>query len=162
MASYKGTTIRPGTDADVAAQVAAIDRGAAAPVTTPAAPPTPANVYKDTGVNSRSYEGSSDQRIDTALEGQTARAERSANQKISQRDIFNSQLNLYQGQIDATNQIYAQKLGEAKTQGVSNLGSGRAIQARSGLLGSDFASSQNADITAQNTEIGRASCRERV
>ena len=124
-------------------------RAAAMGITIPGV--TPAKVYKDTGINTGSFKGSIDDRTDTALEQDTSRARRSANQNISERDIFNSQLNLYQGQIDATNQIYAQKLGEARTQGISNLGSERAMQARGGLLGSDFAGAQNALVTTQNT-----------
>lgn len=56
-----------------------------------------------------------------------------------------------QSQIDAINQVYNQKLSEAKIVGEGRLGTGRATQARSGLLGSDFAAGQNDKITNLNT-----------
>lgn len=59
----------------------------------------------------------------------------------------------FQAQIDAINQLYNQKLAEAQTQGQGRLGSSRAIQARSGVLGSDFGTAQTANVETYNRGI---------
>ncbi len=89
---------------------------------------------------------------DRILAQQQARAERNASQEINEDDIYRDQLAMFQKEIDATNQIYAQMMADQKIEGRGNLGSAGAIQARSGLLGSDFASGQNAEVTKQNRE----------
>ena len=64
-----------------------------------------------------------------------------------------AQLALHQTEIDATNQIYDEQLNQARLQGEGRLGSTRAIGARGGILGSDFASSQKQEqITANNAQ----------
>ena len=64
-----------------------------------------------------------------------------------------AQLRLHQAEIDATNQIYDEQLNQARLQGEGRLGSTRAIGARGGILGSDFASSQKQEqITANNAQ----------
>lgn len=72
---------------------------------------------------------------------------------VNEDEIRNKTLNQFQAEIDASNQIYADKLREAKVQGLSRLGSGRATAARSGLLGSDFGNAQNDKIAADNAAI---------
>lgn len=59
----------------------------------------------------------------------------------------------FQAQIDAVNAVYQQKLAEASRIGEGRLGTGRAIQARSGTLGSDFAAAQTNNISGYNTGI---------
>lgn len=71
---------------------------------------------------------------------------------VDENAIYQNKLNQFQSEIDATNKIYAQKLAETQTQGLGNLGSSRAIQARSGLLGSDYGASQTANVTTQNNQ----------
>lgn len=72
-------------------------------------------------------------------------------------------LGQFQGEIDATNGIYASKLQDAKnassTRLTSDLGTNAAQQARRGLLGSDFGSGQtgaikNSSDTALKTTEG--------
>lgn len=58
-----------------------------------------------------------------------------------------------QTEIDATNRLYADKLNEAKQQGIGRIGSGNAIQSRRGLIGSDFGAAQGQQIIQQNNEI---------
>jgi len=71
-----------------------------------------------------------------------------AEQRRSQR----AQLKLHQAEIDATNQVYDQLLNEARVQGQGRIGSTRAIGARGGLLGSDFAGAQKAGQQAANKQ----------
>lgn len=72
---------------------------------------------------------------------------------VNEGDIRSRVLGNFQKEIDAQNQIYAEKLNEARVSGTGRLGSTRATQARSGLLGSDFAGAQNDKVTAYNTSI---------
>jgi len=76
-----------------------------------------------------------------------------AKSKVDENKIRSSILGRFQSEIDAYNRIYGEKLAEAKRQGLGRLGSGRAIQARSGTLGSDFANTQNEDISQYNRGI---------
>lgn len=76
-----------------------------------------------------------------------------SNAPIDEGAIRSQTLAQFQKEIDAANSIYAEKLAEAKQQGLGRLGSARAIQARSGTLGSDFAGAQNDNVTTQNNGI---------
>lgn len=78
------------------------------------------------------------------------RRARSIKNEPNERDIYKQKLSMYQKEINATNQIYADMLQKAQTRGIGDFGSQRAVQARSGLLGSDFASSQNAGVADAN------------
>lgn len=60
-------------------------------------------------------------------------------------------LNRYQTQIDAIKQLYATEINKARQAGLNQLGQAGAIQARSGLSGSNIGSSQDAQIN-QNTQ----------
>lgn len=59
----------------------------------------------------------------------------------------------FQAEIDALNTIYAQKKQEESVAGQGRLGSAGAIQARSGLLGSDFGAAQTEKTTQYNRDI---------
>lgn len=74
-----------------------------------------------------------------------------------QRDV----LRRFQSQIDATNQVYDQLLAEAKLEGQGRLGSQRAIAARGGILGSDFAGAQKKKVQDYNTDVYRGIGAER-
>jgi len=67
----------------------------------------------------------------------------------------------FQGQINATNQVYDTLLNEARLEGQGRLGSQRAIAARGGLLGSDFGASQKSKVEGYNTDINRGIQAER-
>lgn len=108
---------------------------------------TPASTY---GSNLNSYKSDS---YDTALGNSATNAYNDSNQKINENSIYRGKLNQYQKEIDAVNQIYTQQLNTARIEGQGRLGSGRAIQARSGTLGSDFSTAQNESITQSNNDI---------
>lgn len=74
----------------------------------------------------------------------------------SESDYQNQALNAMQAEINATNEIYAKKLQAAQLEGQGRLGSEGAIQARRGLLGSDFGAAQTQDIRNMNTDVNNA------
>lgn len=59
----------------------------------------------------------------------------------------------FQAEIDATNTLYAEKLRQAKLTGAGRIGSGTAIQARRGLIGSDFGAAETDRINTDNNQI---------
>lgn len=59
-------------------------------------------------------------------------------------------LDQFQAEIDAVNRIYAEQLAQAKKIGEGQLGSSAAIQARRGLLGSDFGATQTNVVQEAN------------
>lgn len=81
---------------------------------------------------------------------------------IDERQIQRNQLDLFQAEIDAVNQAFDQELAQARLEGQGRLGSQRAIAARGGLLGSDFAGAQKERVQNFNTEIRRGIEAERA
>ncbi len=75
------------------------------------------------------------------------------NAPIDEETIRANKLAEFQAQIDATKSVYADKLNQARVQWQGRLWSGRALQARSWLLGSDFWQAQTQTIQGYNTEI---------
>lgn len=68
----------------------------------------------------------------------------------------------FQDEIDALNEIYRQKRLEAEIQGQGRIGTGTAIQARRGLIGSDFGTAQKQNIQAYNQRIQDAIAAEKA
>lgn len=131
------------------------------PVTpTPPAPtePTAGSVYKpfvaptpnNTTSPNRTYVGQDGNTYDSVTGQVVAHGDINP---VDEGAVRSRILNLFQNEINAQNQVYAEKLNEAKTAGVGRLGSARATQARSGLLGSDFAASQNDKVNTDNAAI---------
>lgn len=122
----------------LAAEVAASGGGK---TTVPAT--TAGQAYKDFNAGG----GTSEE--DNALAALLENSKKSALGRVpSESELYNQKLALYQGEIDAISKIYADKLAEQTTQNTSDMGSGRAIQARSGTLGSDFGFAQSDKIRA--------------
>lgn len=71
----------------------------------------------------------------------------------TEEEIFNETLRRYQGEIDATNNIFASKLRDASVAGMNRSGSQYAQQARGGLLGSDFGNAQDERVNQYNTAV---------
>lgn len=59
----------------------------------------------------------------------------------------------FQAEIDAQNKLYADKLASAQVQGANRLGSTTAIEARRGVLGSDFGAAQTDTTNNANQDI---------
>lgn len=76
-----------------------------------------------------------------------------ADQPLDEGAIRDAVTKRLQAEIDATNNVYNQKLNEAKVAGENRLGTTAAINARSGLLGSDFGAAHTSDVTTQNSGI---------
>lgn len=59
----------------------------------------------------------------------------------------------FQGEIDATNALFAEKLNAARIAGAGRLGNSTSIQARRGLIGSDFGSAETDTVNTGNRDI---------
>lgn len=74
--------------------------------------------------------------------------------ELSSYDVTrNDILEQMQREIDATRGIYAERVRVADEAGQGRLGSTRAVQARGGLLGSDFAGAQTEAVGQYNRDI---------
>lgn len=144
--SYYGTAITPGDQASIQAQMTAIDaaRGGSTPIpiTTPTAKePTIGETYKYT-------QNAGDKATQQGLDIYGNRAKT----KIDENAIRRNMMQMFQKEIDATNQIYAGQLAEQQLTGQGRLGSQRAGAARGGLLGSDFGAAQAEKVGQYNTQ----------
>lgn len=82
--------------------------------------------------------------------------------EINEKEIARRQRRLFQSEIDATNRVYDDILSEERLAGQGRLGTGRAIAARGGLLGSDFGEAQRSNIVGANQQATRAIQNERM
>lgn len=82
--------------------------------------------------------------------------------EIDQREIDRRQRKLFQAEIDATNRVYDDMLAQERLAGQGRLGTGRAIAARGGLLGSDFGEAQRQNIVGANLQAEGAIENERM
>lgn len=104
------------------------------------------------------YGGTGNPELDAALAAQKAAAAKAAGapdptDPAVQASIRANTLASFQAEIDATNAMYAEKLSQAKIAGAGRIGSGTAVQARSGELGSDFGNAQTDNINSGNQDI---------
>lgn len=89
----------------------------------------------------------------------TANTERTAAYGMSSTPSGNDRaaaLSMFQGQIDALNQVYAEQKKAETLAGANRLGSNTAIQARRGLLGSDFGAAATDNVNTANADTQRA------
>ena len=84
---------------------------------------------------------------------QTSYNQGQANQTINEAQIRADVLAQMQAEIDAQNAVYADKLSRAKVAGEGRLGESGAVQARRGLLGSDFGAAQTDTVRSGNEQI---------
>lgn len=108
---------------------------------------TAGDVYKNAGVSAPSSP------LDAGLSDAISQNKKVADTPIDENAIRDNIMKQFQGEIDATNTIFGQKLNEAKTQGLGRLGSAAAIAGRSGTAGSDFGVAQNDNVVTQNNGI---------
>lgn len=94
--------------------------------------------------------GTGDATYDSIVAGYKKQAD---SPDVTAESLMADKMKLYQAEIDAVNKIYTDKIQTAKVAGQGRLGSSRASQARSGLLGSDFGASQTSNVETQNQEI---------
>lgn len=74
-------------------------------------------------------------------------------QVLTEEEYKSEALKSLQAEIDAQNALYAGKLSRAKMEGIDRLGQEGAIQARRGLLGSDFGVASTNKVTQANADI---------
>jgi hypothetical protein len=157
--SSAGTLNRQMTPAPQAPTQTPFVRRTPTPVQTPVAPnvpaPTPTIGQTYRNFNAPSLSGE-DSELDRALKLQANEARKLATTPVDEEQTRREIMDMYQAQIDAINNIYAQQAAEARQQGLGTLGSTRAIQARSGLIGSDFGAAQTANVEKQNADIIRS------
>ena len=139
---YKGIDITPGDDANIQAQLKAIDNP------TPVAPTTP-KVTADTPLSTpQSYLSTYD----------TGESYKSPQDLRNQQDLSKGEvsrlrkgvMSQYQGEIDAAKSAYARLLAEQQQLGVGRLGETTAIQARRGLQGSSFGTGMTEGVRKTN------------
>lgn len=106
--------------------------------------PTMKSIYSGLGPSST---------LNDAYDAQIKNAKTDANQTIDEGQIRADTLKSFQAEIDAQNSIFADKLARAKVTGANRLGSGTAVQARRGELGSDFGNAATDNINSGNEEI---------
>lgn len=93
---------------------------------------------------------------DTALKTGYSDYEKYTKEQLAPVDeaaIRQKTMEQFQAEIDAMNKIYAQKKQEEAIAGQGRLGSSAAIQARSGLLGSDFGAAQTEKTNRYNQDL---------
>jgi len=110
-------------------------------------PTTPADAYK--GLIGQTGSEDYNQFYSNWLAQQRAAAEA----PIDEAAIRQKTLEQFQAEIDALNQLYAQKRKEALQQIEAAKGSSAAIQARRGLLGSDFGAAQTATVQKAGEDV---------
>lgn len=114
-------------------------------------PPTPA---VKTTLPPGSYVSPDDAALQKALAEQSGRDQTTSNNPVMTEDEYRAQaLAAMQGEIDAQNKIYADKIADAKVEGQGRLGSEGAIQARRGLLGSDFGAASTDTVKKGNDAV---------
>jgi murein DD-endopeptidase MepM/ murein hydrolase activator NlpD len=59
----------------------------------------------------------------------------------------------FQSEIDALNKVYAEKKRQLAVEGQGRIGSATSVQARRGLIGSDFGAAQTEKVNQYNNEI---------
>ncbi len=109
------------------------------------ADPTTGDVYKGLIPALTPEEQAAYNRQQTILNEDTA--------PVDEEAIRKKKLDEMQTEIDALNKVYAMKRHEAERAGLGRLGSAGAIQARRGLLGSDFGASQTAAQESANQDV---------
>jgi hypothetical protein len=90
---------------------------------------------------------------DKALDSATSAYGAAASTPVDEAAIRAEVMKRLQTEIDATNQVYGEKLRQAKIGGEGRLGSNAAISARRGLLGSDFGQAANDKVVSDNNSV---------
>ena len=74
-------------------------------------------------------------------------------QDVNQNRIFRDTLRQFQGEIDATNSVYAEQLRQAGIMGQSRLGSTRAENFNSGAVDSSFGNAAQERVASDNASV---------
>ncbi len=113
-----------------------------------------ANPTATTTVPTSNYYSPDDIALQKALESKTSLDQTQSNTNVLSEEDYRAQaLTAMQAEIDAQNKIYADKISRANVEGTGRLGSEGAIQARRGLLGSDFGAASTETVNQGNRDI---------
>lgn len=126
---------------------------APAPVVTPAPTATPTPAAKPSIADVAKNISIPDYAEDPTLATLGAGYKKTATETVDEEAIRRQTRERMQAQIDAINQVYNQKKNEARVQGQGRIGTTTAINARSGLLGSDFGAANTQTTENYNNEI---------
>lgn len=126
---------------------------APAPVVTPAPTATPTPATKPSIADVAKNISIPDYTEDPTLAALGAGYKKTATETVDEEAIRRQTRERMQAQIDAINQVYNQKKNEARVQGQGRIGTTTAINARSGLLGSDFGAANTQTTENYNNEI---------
>lgn len=75
---------------------------------------------------------------------------------LTEEQIRQKTMERFQAQIDALNRYYTEVIAKENVAGEGRLGSTAAVQARRGLIGSDFGAAQTEKTRQYNTDVVRA------
>lgn len=104
--------------------------------------------------NSFNYTGNPD--ADSALNDYLSGIRSDANQKVDPNSIYNSNLAMFQGQIDALNKVYNDQLNRARIEGAGRIESRKFSQGRSGQIGSGTGEAGVNAVQDANNDVYRA------
>ncbi len=110
--------------------------------------PAPASTTKNVKVPTGTYESPD---LTSARNAQLSYL--NSLQQPNEKKIYQDTLGRFQGQIDAVNAMYADEIARAKVQGTGRLGTQTAINARRGLIGSDFGEANVQNQEASNNQV---------
>jgi murein DD-endopeptidase MepM/ murein hydrolase activator NlpD len=125
----------------------------------PTVPQATAPVVETETTPAKDYSGLYDTKTaeETAYESelvrQQAESQSLATGAVDEATIRANTERQFQQEIDALNAVYAQKKVELARQGQGRIGESTSIQARRGLIGSDFGSAQTENVRSYNQEI---------
>lgn len=89
----------------------------------------------------------------TEMERQQAIAQGLATETLDEATIRANTEKQFQSEIDALNRVYAEKKRQLAVEGQGRVGSTTSVQARRGLIGSDFGSAQTEQVKQYNQQI---------
>lgn len=104
----------------------------------------------------------SNSEIDSVINNRISKYKQESDTPIDEESVRKSFRDRIQGQLDAINQTYSTLLANTRLKGENNKGVNRAINARSGMLGSTFGASSDASIDRANSDVEKTVEAERL
>lgn len=80
-------------------------------------------------------------------------ADEQSKQNVNQENIYQDTLRQFQGEVDATNQIIAERLRQAQLQGQNRIGQQRAEDFNAGAVGSSFGNAAKDRVLTNNAAV---------
>jgi hypothetical protein len=133
-------------------------------VTTPIGATTGGTMNTPDGANTQyDYSLTPEERaLEEARKRETEYYDKLANERISRDEIMRDTLAQFQGEIDATNSVFADKLRKAQIQGQNRLGMTRAENFNAGIENSSFANAAQERTANFNADVENAIQNEKL